>query len=173
MKMKCCFVLAKVIVRTWWCCFITQYLVNTLLNGWRMEIGVTARFCAAQKWLNSNREFPQLCREESVGNLDFRRCKFSVEREFRIQHLQVAQKILHLIFVPGKHKAALWKCFGNLAASGVVWVCFLSPEHLIRCFTLEPLCRHAVVKHFSCWLKGMMSEKGVSYRLYWLFLYTK
>lgn len=94
---------------------------------------------------------PQLWREESDGNLDFRHCNFSVEREFHIQNLQIAQKTLPQIFVPVKHKAALWKkCCGSLAASRVVWVCFLSPEHLIRCFTLEPLCRYAVVKHFSC-----------------------
>lgn len=90
-----------------------------------------------------------------------------------ISHSQLAQKTLPQIFVPGKHKAALWKCCRSLATSRVVWVCFLSPEHLIRCFTLEPPCRYAVVKHFSCWLKGVMSEKGVSYSLHWVFLYTK
>lgn len=39
---------------------------------------------------------------------------------------------------------------GSLATSRVVLFLFFSPERLIRCFTLEPVCRCPVVKHFSC-----------------------
>lgn len=108
---KCCLVLTQFIVRTWCCCFITQCLVITVPNGMENGNWACSFFLCCPKMTERQQRIlsVQLWREESDGNLDFRYCNFSVEREFHILHLQIAQKTLPRIFIPVKHKAALWK----------------------------------------------------------------
>lgn len=94
--------------------------------GWRIGVGLALFYfvmpkndCKATE--DSLSTATELWREESDGNLYFRHGSFSVEREFHIQHLQIAQKTLPRIFIPVKHKTALWKkCCGSLATSRVV-----------------------------------------------------